>query len=181
MIMRSRSAISPARSIRNTASFRDFPDWFRAERDRLLGNGAAPKVAMYCTGGIRCEKSTAFLKAEGVEEVFHLKGGILKYLEEVPQEESLWEGECFVFDQRVTVGHGLAPGSYDICHACRRPVNDADKASRALCRRVLAAPPAMPSGATSSRAALCRAAPPAEARRSAWRSPYRRNNARRDD
>ncbi|KPL68026.1 hypothetical protein SZ64_07750 [Erythrobacter sp. SG61-1L] len=112
-----------------TATFRDFPAWFRAERERLLGEGKAPKVAMYCTGGIRCEKSTAFLKAEGVEEVFHLKGGILKYLETVPAEESLWEGECFVFDQRVTVSHGLAPGSYDLCHACRRPVSAEDKAS----------------------------------------------------
>lgn len=112
-----------------TASFRDFPEWFRAERERLLGTGEAPKVAMYCTGGIRCEKATAFLKSEGVEDVFHLKGGILKYLEDVPAAESLWEGECFVFDQRVTVAHGLAPGSYDLCHACRRPVSDADKAS----------------------------------------------------
>lgn len=112
-----------------TATFRDFPDWFRAQRDQLLGEGKAPKVAMFCTGGIRCEKSTAFLKQEGVEEVFHLKGGILKYLETVPEEESLWRGECFVFDQRVTVGHGLAEGSYGLCHACRRPVSDADRAS----------------------------------------------------
>ena len=117
-----------------TASFRDFPAWFRAERDRLLGEGRlqegkAPKVAMFCTGGIRCEKSTAFLKQEGVDEVFHLKGGILKYLETVPEDESLWRGECFVFDQRVTVAHGLAQGSYGLCHACRRPVSDADMAS----------------------------------------------------
>ena len=109
-----------------TASFRDFPAWFRSQRERLLGQGKAPKVAMFCTGGIRCEKSTAFLKQEGVEEVFHLKGGILKYLETVPEEESLWHGECFVFDQRVTVAHGLAQGSYGLCHACRRPVSDAD-------------------------------------------------------
>jgi UPF0176 protein len=95
-------------------TFRDFPDWFRGERDRLLGQGKAPKVAMFCTGGIRCEKSTAFLKAEGVEDVFHLKGGILKYLETVPAEETLWEGECFVFDQRVTVVQGLATGSYQL-------------------------------------------------------------------
>jgi len=112
-----------------TPTFRDFPAWFRAERERLLGEGKAPRVAMYCTGGIRCEKSTAFLKSEGVNAVYHLKGGILKYLEQVPEAESLWEGECFVFDQRVAVGHGLAPGSYGICHACRRPVSDADKAS----------------------------------------------------
>ncbi|MEO6387382.1 MAG: rhodanese-related sulfurtransferase [Croceibacterium sp.] len=109
-----------------TASFRDFPAWFRRERDALLGTGIAPKVAMFCTGGIRCEKSTAFLAQEGVEQVFHLKGGILKYLETVPEEESLWRGECFVFDQRVTIGHGLAQGSHTLCHACRRPVSEAD-------------------------------------------------------
>ncbi len=116
-----------------TPTFRDFPAWFRAERERLLGGetgeGKPPRVAMYCTGGIRCEKSTAFLKSEGIEEVFHLKGGILKYLETVPPQESLWEGECFVFDQRVSVGHGLAPGSYGLCHACRRPLSEADMAS----------------------------------------------------
>jgi UPF0176 protein len=107
----------------HTASFREFPDWFRARRDDLLGQGKQPKVAMFCTGGIRCEKSTAFLKGEGVEQVFHLQGGILKYLETVPAEQSLWQGECFVFDQRVTVGHGLVPGTHALCHACRRPVN----------------------------------------------------------
>lgn len=106
-----------------TASFRDFPDWFRSMRDELLGAGKQPKVAMFCTGGIRCEKSTAFLKQEGVEQVFHLKGGILKYLETVPEGESLWRGECFVFDQRVAIGHGLAPGTHALCHACRRPVS----------------------------------------------------------
>lgn len=112
-----------------TASFRDFPDWFRAQRDQILGTGAAPKVAMFCTGGIRCEKSTAFLKQEGVEDVFHLKGGILKYLETVPEEESLWHGECFVFDQRVTVGHGLVEGSYGLCFACRAPISAEDRQS----------------------------------------------------
>jgi UPF0176 protein len=112
-----------------TKSFRDFPAWFRAERARLLGEGTPPKVAMFCTGGIRCEKSTAFLKSEGVDEVYHLQGGILRYLETVPVVQSRWEGECFVFDQRVTVGHGLAPGSYDICHACRRPLSAQDKMS----------------------------------------------------
>jgi UPF0176 protein len=106
-----------------TASFREFPAWFRARREDLLGQGKQPKVAMFCTGGIRCEKSTAFLKGEGVEQVFHLQGGILKYLETVPAEQSLWRGECFVFDQRVTVGHGLVPGTHALCHACRRPVN----------------------------------------------------------
>lgn len=113
----------------HTRTFRDFPAWFRAERGKLLGEGKAPKVAMFCTGGIRCEKSTAFLKSEGVENVFHLEGGILKYLETVPEEESLWRGECFVFDQRVAVGHGLTQGTYALCHACRRPVSVADRAS----------------------------------------------------
>ncbi|MDE1467941.1 oxygen-dependent tRNA uridine(34) hydroxylase TrhO [Aurantiacibacter sp. D1-12] len=112
-----------------TPSFRDFPEWFRAERERLLGEGKQPKVAMYCTGGIRCEKSTAFLAKEGVDEVYHLKGGILKYLEEIPEELSMWRGECFVFDQRVSVGHGLKQGPYSLCRACRRPLSEEDKAS----------------------------------------------------
>lgn len=113
----------------NTATFRDFPEWFRRERERLLGTGAPPKVAMFCTGGIRCEKSTAFLKQEGIEDVYHLKGGILKYLETVPEEESLWRGECFVFDQRVTIGHGLVEGTHTLCHACRRPIRGEDLTS----------------------------------------------------
>ncbi len=113
-----------------TKIFAEFPAWFRAERERLLGRGIPPKVAMFCTGGIRCEKSTAFLKAQGLEEVYHLQGGILQYLESVPQEESLWQGECFVFDQRATVGHGLATGSYTLCHACRRPVSETDRTSK---------------------------------------------------
>jgi UPF0176 protein len=113
----------------HTASFRDFPAWFRAEREKLLGDGVQPRVAMFCTGGIRCEKSTAFLKAEGVEQVYHLKGGILKYLETVPVEDSLWQGECFVFDQRVSVGHGLALGKHELCHACRMPVGAEEQAS----------------------------------------------------
>jgi UPF0176 protein len=112
-----------------TVSFRDFPAWFRASREALLGPGKPPKVAMFCTGGIRCEKSTAFLKSEGVEEVHHLKGGILNYLETVPETESLWHGECFVFDERVAVGHGLAPGSHELCRACRRPVSQEGRAS----------------------------------------------------
>ncbi len=119
-----RGAIDP-----KTRTFREFPAWFRAERERLLGAGGQPKVAMYCTGGIRCEKATAFLRAEGVEQVFHLKGGVLKYLETVPEADSLWEGDCFVFDQRVTVRHGLAPGDYTLCHACRRPLSAADRAA----------------------------------------------------
>jgi UPF0176 protein len=112
-----------------TTTFRDFPAWFRAQRDRLVQDGTRPKIAMFCTGGIRCEKATAFLKAEGLEDVYHLRGGILKYLEDVPSEQSLWQGECFVFDERVTVGHGLAPGSYALCRACRRPVRETDRQS----------------------------------------------------
>lgn len=108
-----------------TESFRDFPDWFREFRSQNPGK----KIAMYCTGGIRCEKATALAKVEGAEDVFHLKGGILKYLETVPEDDSQWRGECFVFDQRVSVGHGLSLGSYDQCHACRRPISAADKAS----------------------------------------------------
>ena len=110
-----------------TASFADFPAWFRAHREELLAGKR--RVAMFCTGGIRCEKSTAFLKGEGVEAVHHLDGGILRYLEEVPAADSLWDGECFVFDQRVAVGHGLAPGTHLLCHACRMPVGPADRAS----------------------------------------------------
>ncbi|WP_157602242.1 oxygen-dependent tRNA uridine(34) hydroxylase TrhO [Sphingomonas sp. PR090111-T3T-6A] len=112
-----------------TPTFRDFPAWFRAHRDALLGDGPPPKVAMFCTGGIRCEKATAFLKAEGVEDVYHLEGGILKYLETVPAEASLWQGECFVFDERVTVGHGLREGQHVRCRACGRAVSDADRAT----------------------------------------------------
>ena len=108
-----------------TASFREFPDWFR----RFRKTHDVTRVAMYCTGGIRCEKSVAFLRNEGVEDVSHLKGGILNYLEKTPKQESLWRGECFVFDQRVSVDHDLAPGSYDMCHACRRPITEEDKAS----------------------------------------------------
>lgn len=112
------------------ASFRDFPAWFRAGREQLLGNvDHPPKIAMFCTGGIRCEKSTAFLKAEGIKDVYHLQGGILKYLETVPAEQSLWEGECFVFDQRIAVGHGLEIGTHQLCHGCRRPVSVEDRAS----------------------------------------------------
>ena len=112
-----------------TASFRDFPGWFRDNRDDLLEG--KKKVAMYCTGGIRCEKSTSFLRKEGVEEVYHLKGGILKYLETMPLEGSKWQGECFVFDQRVAVKHGLEQGSYAQCFACRFPLSEDDLASPA--------------------------------------------------
>jgi UPF0176 protein len=109
-----------------TPTFRDFPAWFREFRHRLPEK---PKVAMFCTGGIRCEKSTAFLRAEGIEDVAHLKGGILKYLETVPLEESLWEGECFVFDDRVSITHGLEIGTLELCHGCRVPISAQDKLS----------------------------------------------------
>ena len=109
----------------NTASFRDFPRFAQDNLDPARHR----KVAMYCTGGIRCEKSTAYLRELGFDEVYHLKGGILNYLEQVPESESLWRGECFVFDNRVSVNHALEKGSYDQCHACRRPVSEVDKAS----------------------------------------------------
>ena len=109
-----------------THSFREFPEWFRAKRAKLEAEGRSPKIAMFCTGGIRCEKSTAFARAEGVEQVYHLKGGILNYLKHVPETESLWQGECFVFDERVSVGQGLKPGEHSLCRACRRPLSEAD-------------------------------------------------------
>jgi UPF0176 protein len=106
----------------HTESFRDFPGYAQRELDPAKHR----KIAMYCTGGIRCEKSTAFMKSLGFDEVYHLKGGILKYLEEVPAEDSLWEGECFVFDERVAVDHSLQPGHYIQCHACRMPLDEED-------------------------------------------------------
>jgi UPF0176 protein len=108
-----------------TKSFSELPNWLREQAS--LKN--KPKVAMYCTGGIRCEKSTAFMLSEGFDEVYHLQGGILKYLEEVPEEHSRWEGECFVFDERVSVGHGLKVGNYELCRSCREPVSTEDRAS----------------------------------------------------
>jgi UPF0176 protein len=108
-----------------TTSFREFPKWF-AEFQK---NNNITRLAMFCTGGIRCEKSTAFVRTLGVDNVVHLQGGILNYLETVPKAQSLWEGECFVFDHRVSVNHDLAPGAYDLCHACRLPITEADKAS----------------------------------------------------
>ena len=121
-------AINPA-----TASFSDLPGW--VEREMLDGgklaavDGKKPKVAMFCTGGIRCEKSTALLRSKGFEEVFHLEGGILKYLETVPEAQSRWQGECFVFDERVSVGHGLQPGEFTLCRSCRDPLSEEDRQS----------------------------------------------------
>lgn len=107
-------------------SFSQLPAWL----EKKIKSGEQPRVAMFCTGGIRCEKSTAFLKQAGVKEVYHLEGGILKYLEEVPEDESLWEGECFVFDQRVAVGHGLKLTDYELCRACRFPLRPSEKQSK---------------------------------------------------
>lgn len=109
----------------NTKSFREFPQYVADNMDPKRQK----KVAMFCTGGIRCEKSTAYMKEQGFEEVYHLHGGILQYLEDVPAEESLWNGECYVFDNRVSVDHDLQPGTYDLCHGCREPINDEHKAS----------------------------------------------------
>lgn len=114
-----RGAVDPG-----TASFGEFPAWWAENKDRFAGK----RIAMFCTGGIRCEKSTNYLLGQGVNEVFHLKGGILKYLEDVPAEQSTWDGACFVFDGRVSVGHGMAVGPHILCHACRRPILPADKA-----------------------------------------------------
>jgi UPF0176 protein len=107
----------------NTETFREFPAYTKNNLEKYRDK----KIAMFCTGGIRCEKSTAYLKSEGFENVFHLQGGILKYLEEVKEDESLWEGECFVFDDRVAVKHNLELGKYDQCHACRFPITEEDK------------------------------------------------------
>ncbi|MFT4962559.1 MAG: UPF0176 protein [Paracoccaceae bacterium] len=107
-----------------TRTFGEFPAWWQANKDRFHNK----RIAMFCTGGIRCEKSTNYLLSQGVQDVYHLKGGILKYLEETPVETSTWDGECFVFDNRVSVGHGLKPGPHDLCHGCRRPIVQADKA-----------------------------------------------------
>ncbi len=115
-----RGAVDP-----RTKSFREFPAWVEAHRQELGGR----KVAMFCTGGIRCEKATAYVRSLGIEEVFHLKGGILKYLEEVPKADSLWQGECFVFDERVSVSHGLAAGAAELCRACRHPLTPDDRLS----------------------------------------------------
>lgn len=110
-------------------SFAQLPQWVEQAAALNPANGKKPKVAMFCTGGIRCEKSTALLRSQGFEEVYHLEGGILKYLETVPPEQSLWQGSCFVFDERVSVGHGLQVGEYGLCRACRYPISPADQMS----------------------------------------------------
>ncbi len=121
-------AINPA-----TSSFSELPGW--VEREMAEGgklapiDGKKPRVAMFCTGGIRCEKSTAFMRSKGFDEVYHLEGGILKYLETVPEAQSTWQGECFVFDERVSVGHGLQPGAFTLCRSCRDPLGEEDRQS----------------------------------------------------
>lgn len=141
-IGRFKGAVDP-----RTTAFRKFPSWVDdqfqlAEPEAQVESGHSdgstehnienqgqkipPRVAMYCTGGIRCEKASSFLLSKGFKEVYHLEGGILKYLEEVPKTESLWEGECFVFDKRVSVDHGLVQGTFKLCYGCKQPVSDAD-------------------------------------------------------
>ena len=115
-----KNAINP-----HTETFREFPEYI----EKHLDPSKNKKVAMFCTGGIRCEKASAYMKEQGFEEVYHLKGGILKYLEEVDTKDTLWDGECFVFDDRVAVNHDLDKGQYDQCHACRYPITDQDKES----------------------------------------------------
>ena len=115
-----RGAIDP-----KTTTFREFPAYI----SKNFNPGKHKKVAMFCTGGIRCEKASSFMVGQGFEQVYHLQGGILKYLEKIAPAESLWEGECFVFDQRISVGHGLKVGDYEQCHGCRHPVSPEDKTS----------------------------------------------------
>ncbi len=105
-------------------TFAELPQWVQQSEQLQAHAGKKPKVAMFCTGGIRCEKSTAYMRAQGFDEVYHLEGGILKYLENIPPADSLWQGECFVFDERVSVGHGLVPGHHGLCRACRQPLED---------------------------------------------------------
>jgi len=140
-----------------TASFRQFPQYVRTRLDPTVHR----RVAMFCTGGIRCEKASSYLLSQGFEQVYHLQGGILKYLEQVPDAESLWQGECFVFDQRVALKSGLELGTHQMCRACGHPISDADKASPDYreglscphCRKMRVAD----SGATSG---VCDSTPP---------------------
>lgn len=119
-----RNALNP-----NTTKFREFPKWLDSQNfsDSYKKN---KKVAMFCTGGIRCEKASSLMKTKGFKNVYHLKGGILNYFESVPEKESLWNGECFVFDDRVSIKHDLSEGTYDMCHGCRMPITDDDKKSK---------------------------------------------------
>ena len=118
-----------------TQKFRDFPKWLK-DQDFTHEDKNNKKVAMFCTGGIRCEKASSLMKNEGFKKVYHLKGGILKYFESVSKEKSLWNGECFVFDDRVSVKHDLSVGDYDMCHGCRMPITETDKTSQKYIRGV---------------------------------------------
>ena len=111
-----------------TESFRDFPEWAEARLRPLVNDQPPKRIAMFCTGGIRCEKASSYLQQQGFGEVHHLRGGILKYLEQVPEAESRWQGECFVFDQRVALNHQLEPGVHSLCHACGLPLSPSDRA-----------------------------------------------------
>ena len=125
-----RNALNP-----NTTKFREFPKWLDSQNfsDSYKKN---KKVAMFCTGGIRCEKASSLMKTKGFKNVYHLKGGILNYFESVPEKESLWNGECFVFDDRVSIKHDLSEGTYDMCHGCRMPITDDDKKSKKFIKGV---------------------------------------------
>ena len=113
-----------------TKSFREFPEWSKNNLEAIMEKEGKTKVAMFCTGGIRCEKASSLLLKEGIEEVYQLEGGILKYLENISPDQSLWEGECFVFDERVSIQHGLVEGNFSMCHACRMPIDDDDLKSK---------------------------------------------------
>ena len=119
------NAINP-----NTKNFKEFPKWVDDHLDSHLENKHSPNIAMFCTGGIRCEKATSLLKNKGYENIYHLKGGILQYLDDMPEEKILFEGECFVFDKRVALDHQLEKGSYSICHACGMPISIQDQKRR---------------------------------------------------
>ena len=125
-----RDSINP-----KTKKFRDFPKWLK-EQDFTKEDKNNKKVAMFCTGGIRCEKASSLMKNEGFKKVYHLKGGVLKYFESVSKDKSLWDGECFVFDDRVSVKHDLSIGNYDMCHGCRMPITENDKKTKKYIRGV---------------------------------------------
>ena len=125
-----RDSINP-----KTKKFRDFPKWLK-EQEFTKEDKNNKKVAMFCTGGIRCEKASSLMKNEGFKKVYHLKGGILKYFESVSKDKSLWDGECFVFDDRVSVKHDLSIGDYDMCHGCRMPITENDKKTKKYIRGV---------------------------------------------
>jgi len=118
-----------------TSKFREFPNWIK-EQKFTKEDKKHKNIAMFCTGGIRCEKASSLMKAQGFDNVFHLKGGILKYFEDIPEAETRWQGECFVFDDRVSVKHDLSEGSYDMCHGCRMPITEDDKLSAKYIRGV---------------------------------------------